>query len=435
VSIMPRIWKHIEAKLDRVSLALYGFSEDVIDEVVSAVQRRKQMNVQPVMLAAHALDPRFRGEHLTEAEWKVATRAMLTMAENDMIDRKEILNDLTEYRSKTGPVFGDDVTWEAVNTDSCSGNPQTWWLSYASQRSLGKVAVNLLSMPPTAAIVERCNKMYASQKTKTRNRLLPKRAAKLATVSYNLKIDHGLSEEPTNRQVVRSRRLNILALSTTSAADITPSDPEWQEGQPSSSLLDQAMTDHIDVDDSAAVLRKSVLDANDSESELSSDDDEDIDSEVTSNTSDTDSLALSQNASEDEDAADVVGMPGVLPIIGDWVAVKVLKVKFKCIEKKGKASEKTHGQAFMHLARIENIDDDRMYTVSFLKRHSDGSYLWPDKDDRSSVERDEIVIIKSPSEDIIPAAGARAIRVKLVFDKNDIEVARKTLDIPLANVH
>jgi len=92
----------------KTEIHIYGFSEDVIDEVVNAVQHRKQMNVQPVMLAVHALDPHFRGEHLAEAEWKVATHAMLMIAEHEMIDRKEILNDLTEYRyqSKTGPVFG-----------------------------------------------------------------------------------------------------------------------------------------------------------------------------------------------------------------------------------------------------------------------------------------------------------------------------------------
>jgi len=54
---MSRIWKHIVAKLDHASLALYGFSEHVIDEVVSAIQCCKEMNIKPVMLAAHALDP------------------------------------------------------------------------------------------------------------------------------------------------------------------------------------------------------------------------------------------------------------------------------------------------------------------------------------------------------------------------------------------
>jgi len=38
VSVLPRIWKHIEAKLDGTSLALYGFDEDVIVPILQAIQ-------------------------------------------------------------------------------------------------------------------------------------------------------------------------------------------------------------------------------------------------------------------------------------------------------------------------------------------------------------------------------------------------------------
>jgi len=41
-------------------------------------------------------------------------------------------------------------------------------------------------MPATAAIVERCNKSMALQKTKMRSRLSSSRAAKVAIVAYNL---------------------------------------------------------------------------------------------------------------------------------------------------------------------------------------------------------------------------------------------------------
>ncbi len=52
----------------------------------------------------------------------------------------------------------------------------------------------------------------------------------------------------------------------------------------------------------------------------------------------------------------------------------------------------------------------------------------------TAVERSEFVIIKSPSDKIVPAAGGRAVICKLEFDKNDIEYARKTLGIPASNV-
>jgi len=119
------------------------------------------MNTQPVMLAAHALDPRSHGSHLSDVDWKTAATVILNMSECEKLNRQEIINDLTEYHSKSGPNFGDDITWEAVNTESCTRNPQSWWMSFAPARQLTVVAAILLSMPATAAIVERCNKAYA----------------------------------------------------------------------------------------------------------------------------------------------------------------------------------------------------------------------------------------------------------------------------------
>lgn len=90
----------------------------------------------------------------------------------------------------------------------------------------------------------------------------------------------------------------------------------------------------------------------------------------------------------------------------------------------------------MHFARVEMVHDESdSYTVSFVKRNSDGSYSWPDKDDRSTVQSDEVVIVKSPAENISSLAGARAVRIKLIFDPNDIESSHRSLDIPLSNIH
>jgi len=35
----------------------------------------------------------------------------------------------------------------------------------------------------------------------------------------------------------------------------------------------------------------------------------------------------------------------------------------------------------MYMARINDVmEQDNMYSVSFLKKHTDGSYYWPDKE-------------------------------------------------------
>ena len=59
---------------------------------------------------------------------------------------------------KAGLIFGDSLTLEAVGTPACSGHQQVWWQSVAPQRQLATVAVILLSMPATAAMIERCDK-------------------------------------------------------------------------------------------------------------------------------------------------------------------------------------------------------------------------------------------------------------------------------------
>ena len=87
----------------------------------------------------------------------------------------------------------------------------------------------------------------------------------------------------------------------------------------------------------------------------------------------------------------------------------------------------------MHLARIEHTDDEEAYGVSFVKHNPDGSYCWPDPEDKSSVDRCDMVNLKPPAEDIISGAGS-VVRVKLIFDKSDLEASIKLLNVPLKNI-
>ena len=78
----------------------------------------------------------------------------------------------------------------------------------------------LLSLPCTAAMIERCNKAYAIQKTKSRNRLLPQRASKLAMVSFNLRIQRSLDTVKPRKKTVGTRN-NIVTLTVSSAKSRT----------------------------------------------------------------------------------------------------------------------------------------------------------------------------------------------------------------------
>ena len=72
------------------------------------------------------------------------------------------------------------------------------------------------------------------------------------------------------------------------------------------------------------------------------------------------------------------------------------------------------------------MDEDELFTVSFLKRQSDGSYTWPLIEDKSSVELQELVIVKNPTEDM--CCSRARISVKLIFDKNRYWTGQKNFE-------
>ena len=72
--------------------------------------------------------------------------------------------------------------------------------------------------------------------------------------------------------------------------------------------------------------------------------------------------------------------------------------------------------------------------MSFLKRTGDSSYVWPEVEDKSSVERFDIVALEKLTEEIVSGAG-NTVRVKLVFNKSSTESARKFLIIAPVNIH
>jgi len=61
-------------------------------------------------------------------------------------------------------------------------------------------------------------------------------------------------------------------------------------------------------------------------------------------------------------------------------------------------------------------------------------YTWPPKDDRSTVERDELVKLADPIQDIDIVSRGFGYRAKLYFSDADIDNARKLLEIPIKNI-
>jgi len=312
-----------------------------------------------------------------------------------------------------------------VNTNSCSTNPARWWTSFASTRTLSKIASILLSMPATAAMVERCNKAYSGQKTKCRNRLLPARAASLAKVSFNLRIARNISE-PTLRSVNRLQRSHILTLC------VSPPDAA-ANASPSTS---QTSFDPIDSTSPTAALLGANLPSMLSDSDCEEDDaaaanqldehDEECDDTESTDDGDNECNGTDEDETDDNMAAGEI-------LAGDWVAVRIYPATTKQshitkVKESGKISERS--RAVMYVARVDQAEDDgSQLHVSFLKRNSDMSYIWPDVDDKSSVDRSDVVLLEKPIEDIRASKTGTDVRVKLIFSRNSLEVARKYLNI------
>jgi len=364
------------------------------------------------------------------------------LAEQENLQRINVLNDLAEYRSKTGLVFGDLLIWEAVNTSTCSRHPDRWWQSFVPNRQLSLIARILLSMPATAAMVERCNKAYSVQKTKSRNRLLPGRAGKLAKVSYNLQIQRRITE-PTTRDAKRKERNHIMSLSVAlphlsrqSETETIDTCSPMQESEASCAAVQGSHNKEksavINEDDATGTMQSLLDDHYDSVAVGESEAD---DGNEDSSSGDEDT----ELEDEESDSDDALSLANICLMAGDWVAVKVY-AKQSSVSKNRPGSStdttskgKNPAKAMMHIARVEEIEEpDKLYYVSFVKRQADGSYVWPPAEDHSSVDRSDIVFIAKPLEDI--ASTARVVRVKLIFNQNDIESARKHLNISPGNV-
>jgi len=94
----------------------------------------------------------------------------------------------------------------------------------------------------------------------------------------------------------------------------------------------------------------------------------------------------------------------------------------------------------MYMANINDVmeqDNNVMYSVSFLKKHTDGSYNWPNKGYTCICDLDDTDVLKMsiPSEDISLLSGNIAIvRVKLSFDSGEINAARSAFRVSIRSL-
>lgn len=89
--------------------------------------------------------------------------------------------ELAQYRSNEGLWSNNFVS----STEIQNLNPYTWWKGICGSTYLNKIAVAILSLPPSSAATERSFSTFSLIHTKKRNRLTNERAAKLLYIHQN----------------------------------------------------------------------------------------------------------------------------------------------------------------------------------------------------------------------------------------------------------
>lgn len=114
------------------------------------------MATEQIHLAAHLLDPRFKGKYLTKEESVDASQFIDSLASYIEVQQVDVLSDLANYRTKSG-LWSKNFVWNCLNTktDGTQLNIITWWNGICSSTNVAKVATAILQCPPTSASTER----------------------------------------------------------------------------------------------------------------------------------------------------------------------------------------------------------------------------------------------------------------------------------------
>lgn len=150
--------------------------------ILESFEHRKCMALRAMHYASSILDPRHRGQHLTQINDIAGVEYIFNVATAIMPEEtQQIMIELAQYRSNEG-LWSNNFVW---STEIKNLNPLTWWKGICGSSYLNKIAVAILSLPPSSAATERSFSTFSLIHTKKRNRLTNERAAKLLYIHQN----------------------------------------------------------------------------------------------------------------------------------------------------------------------------------------------------------------------------------------------------------
>ncbi|KAK3909078.1 Phenylcoumaran benzylic ether reductase POP1 [Frankliniella fusca] len=184
LSLVPRVLMDVKQSILKI-LPKTCLTDDEQFHIVERLRYRIRFICFDIHLAAYILDPRFRGEGLSDEEVGAGLTVIQSIAENLDLDKAKVLANVLLFKSKSG-FFEHKYLWETV----CEVEPSLWWQSMCKQQIASKVACRILTLVPSTAGAERNWAVYGNIHTKKRNRLKKGVSKKLVAVKSNLQLTH-----------------------------------------------------------------------------------------------------------------------------------------------------------------------------------------------------------------------------------------------------
>lgn len=157
-------------------------SDEEKTSILESFEHRKCMALHAMHYASSILDPRHKGQHLSQTNDIAGVEYIFNVATAIMPEEtQQIMIELAQYRSNEG-LWSNNFIW---STEIKNLNPFTWWKGICGSSYLNKIAVAILSLPPSSAATERSFSTFSLIHTKKRNRLTNERAAKLLYIHQN----------------------------------------------------------------------------------------------------------------------------------------------------------------------------------------------------------------------------------------------------------
>lgn len=188
ISEVPEVFvdleQHFITEFQESSLVLLSMEES--DQVLKRFKQLSSAVLQPIHYAANILNPLFKGEHLSSAEFVQGTEAISRLSAKFGMPEDDILVDLANYNSGKG-------VWSVnfVKKSIALMPPSTWWKGFFKNSFLTKIAAAILDLPSTSvATTDRSNKRYSVKDDPS---------GKIMYISQNLRLLDPKRNEKTNK--------------------------------------------------------------------------------------------------------------------------------------------------------------------------------------------------------------------------------------------